>query len=290
MEKLRNHFSFVYTNDTGARLTEDDLCRVLPGIHGVIAGTEPFTRRVMDAAKDLRVISRVGVGVDSIDMDAASRHGIIVTVTPWAPVQAVAEHTLALLLSVAKQIPAYQERLRRGNDTPLPGCLLAGRTAGIVGMGRIGRRVGELLEALGCRICYYDPNVDADQPSWVRKESLQDLVRAADILTLHAPAQPGNHPLIGRELISLCRRGLIMVNTARGSLIDEGALVQALERGIIAGAGLDVFPLEPYQGPLLRFPQVVATPHVASHTIETRRQMEMEAVDHMIKALARETG
>jgi D-3-phosphoglycerate dehydrogenase len=241
----------------------------------------------MDAAKDLRVISRVGVGVDSIDMDAASRHGIIVTVTPWAPVLAVAEHTLALLLSVAKQIPAYQERLRRGNDTPLPGCLLAGRTAGIVGMGRIGRRVGELLEALGCRICYYDPNVDADQPSWVRKESLQDLVRAADILTLHAPAQPDNLPLIGREIISLCRKGFIMVNTARGSLIDEEALIHALESGTIAGAGLDVFPLEPYQGPLLRFPQVVATPHVASHTIETRRQMETEAVDHMIEAMRR---
>ena len=288
MEKLRSHFSVTYVNDTGRRLTEDDLCHVLRGADGVIAGTEPFTRRVMDAAEDLKVISRVGVGLDSVDLEAASFHGIAVTITPSAPVQAVAEHTLALLLSVAKQIPVSQARLREGDDTPLPGLLVSGRTAGIVGMGRIGRRVGELLEALGCRISYYDPHVDAGQASWARKGSLEDLARGADILTLHAPAQAGNLPLIGREIISLCRKGLIIVNTARGSLIDEEVLAHALEEGIVAGAGLDVFSLEPYHGPLLRFPQVVATPHVASNTVETRRQMEMEAVDHMIETLARQ--
>ncbi len=207
----------------------------------------------------------------------------MVTITPAAPVQAVAEHTLALLLAVAKQIPVYQERLRKGDDTPLPAVLLAGRTAGIIGMGRIGRRVAGILEALGCRICYYDPNVDAGIPSWSREENLQALVKASDILTLHVPAQPGNRPLIGRELISLCRKGVIMVNTARGSLIDEEALADALEDGTVAGAGLDVFPHEPYRGPLLQFPQVVATPHVASNTVETRRQMEMEAVDQLIQ-------
>jgi D-3-phosphoglycerate dehydrogenase len=290
MEKLRSHFAVTYLNDTGGRLTEDDLCRALRGADGAIAGTEPFTRRVLDAAGDLKVISRVGVGLDSVDLEAAASHGIRVTITPSAPVQAVAEHTLALVLSVAKQIPVCQARLREGDAVvPPPGLLVSGRTAGIVGMGRIGQRVAGLLEALGCRISYYDPRVDAGRAAWVRKESLGDLARGADILTLHAPAQPGNRPLIGREIISLCRRGLILVNTARGSLIDEEALAYALEEGIVAGAGLDVFSREPYRGPLLRFPQVVATPHVASNTVETRRQMEMEAVDNMIEALARRT-
>jgi D-3-phosphoglycerate dehydrogenase / 2-oxoglutarate reductase len=289
MEKLRSHFAVTYMNDTGGRLTEDDLSRALRGADGAIAGTEPFTRRVLDAAGDLKVISRVGVGLDSVDLEAAASHGIGVTITPSAPVQAVAEHTLALLLSVAKQIPVCQARLREGDAVPPPGLLVSGRTAGIVGMGRIGKRVAGLLEALGCRISYYDPGVDAGRAAWVRKERLEDLARGADILTLHAPAQPGNRPLIGREIISLCRRGLILVNTARGSLIDEEALAYALEEGIVAGAGLDVFSREPYRGPLLRFPQVVATPHVASNTVETRRQMEMEAVDNMIEALAGRT-
>jgi len=287
MVKLRGELSVCYVNRDGRRLSEEELSRALRGATGVIAGTEPFTSRVLEAARDLRVISRVGVGLDSVDLEAASRRDIIVTTTPIAPVQAVAEHTLALLLAVAKRIPLYQERLRQGEDAPLPATLLAGKTAGIVGMGRIGSRVGELLDALGCRIAYFDPAVDAGRPSWSRKGSLEELAEVADIITLHAPAQPGNRPLIGREIISRCRRGVLLVNTARGSLLDEEALARGLEQGVIAGAGLDVFAREPYHGPLLRSPQLVATPHVASSTTESRQQMEMEAVDSLIDALKR---
>jgi len=283
MARLREACRIGYVNRSGKRLGEGDLCRALGGADGVIAGTEPFSRRVIDACPDLRVISRVGTGTDSIDREAAERRGIRVLTTPDAPVQAVAEHTLALLLAILKRIPERNELVREGKADAQPGSILAGKTVGIVGLGRIGRRVAAMLRALGCRVIAYDPFRQGTDPAGVEiRGSLEDLVAGADILTLHAPAQPGNRPILDGRIFSLCRKGVVLVNTARGSLVDEKALVRALEDGTVAGAGLDVFPSEPYTGELLRFPQLVATPHVASNTRETRREMEMEAVENLI--------
>ncbi|HXW99398.1 MAG TPA: NAD(P)-dependent oxidoreductase, partial [Methanomicrobiales archaeon] len=208
---------------------------------------------------------------------------IRVFTTPDAPVQAVAEHTLALLLAVLKRIPERNQIVREGKTDVQPGSLLAGKTVGIVGLGRIGRRVAAMLQALGCRVIAYDPFRQGTDPAGVEiRPSLEDLVAEAEILTLHAPAQPGNRAILDGRILSLCRKGVVLVNTARGSLIDEEALLRALEDGTVAGVGLDVFPSEPYTGKLLRFPQLVATPHVASNTVETRREMEMEAVENLI--------
>jgi len=287
MGKLRESCRGGVVNRSGKRLSEGEVSRAIGGAEGVIAGTEPFSRQVLEACPGLRIISRVGTGTDSIDLAAARARDIRVFTTPESPVQAVAEHTLALLLSALRGIPRRNELMRKGEEAVEPGTLLAGKTAGVIGLGRIGMKVAGMLGCLGCRVIAYDPYRKDPAPGGIRlAPSLADLVAGVDILTLHATAQPGGGPILDGTLLGQCRRGVVIVNAARGSLIDEDALVRALEEGRVAAAGLDVFPREPYRGPLLRFPQVTATPHVASNTVETRREMEMEAVENLIQGFA----
>ncbi|MDD1664073.1 MAG: hypothetical protein LUQ32_01850, partial [Methanomicrobiales archaeon] len=246
-----------------------------------------FSGRVIGSSGDLRVISRVGVVTDSIDLGAAREHGVGIFTTPDSATQAVAEHTLALILAVMKRIGVYALAMRSGDDAVEPGSLLQGKTAGIIGLGRIGNRVAGILDALGCRIIFLDPAPRIPpRDGWVAAGSLADLLARADIVTLHVPALEGDRELIGEKDIASCRKGAVIINTARGSLISEKGLERGLKEGVIAGTGLDVFPFEPYRGPLLAFPQVVATPHVASLTVESRREMEREAVKNLIKGLS----
>ena len=278
-----------YVNDTGKRLSEDELCKAVKNVVGVIAGTEKFTRRVFESSQILRVISRVGVGLDSIDLDAAQEHGVIVVNTPDAPIQAVAEHTLALIFAVLKRITIYNDNIRNGEYTVESGLLLNGRSVGIIGLGRIGRKVAEILEGLGCKIIYYDPFLKGElDNTWQRVELLSELLENADIVSLHLPPQKDNEPILDNKAFKKCREGVVVINTARGSLIDEGALIQAIGNGIIWGVGLDVFPFEPYTGKLLDYPQVVTTPHVASNTIESRQEMEKEAIENLINELRKD--
>lgn len=289
LKSLQDIGEISYVNDTGKRLNEDELCKIVENVDGVIAGTEKFTRRVFESAPNLRVISRVGVGLDSIDLDAAQDHGVIVANTPDAPIQAVAEHTLALIFAVLKRITIYNDNIRNGEYTVESGLLLNGRSVGIVGLGRIGRKVAEMLEGLGCKISYYDPFMTGElDNTWRCADTLAELLENVDIVSLHLPPQKDNEPIIDNKAFEKCRPGMVVINTARGSLIDEDALVQAIENGIVWGAGLDVFPFEPYTGKLLDYPQVVTTPHVASNTIESRQQMEMEAVNNLINELRNE--
>ena len=286
MQRLREHCDVVYVNTTSGRLSEKDLGKILAGADGVIAGTEKITGPVMEQAGTLRVISRVGVGLDSIDLEAAKQRGIVVKNTPEAPAVPVAEHTVALIFALLKNIPLYNARMRSGDFSILPASTLQGKTVGIVGIGRIGSGVGRLLECAGCRIRFYDPFVKPGFPaSWERAATPEELVAGADILTIHTGPLPSGKPLIEEKLLSRAKKGIIIINTARGSLFDEAALCAALESGRIAGAALDVFSVEPYTGGLLRFPQVIVTPHVASNTREARLQMEEEAVSNLIEAL-----
>ncbi|MFA4859290.1 phosphoglycerate dehydrogenase [Methanoregula sp.] len=284
-KELQKTCSLRYINTTGNRLTGPELSEILKGIEGVIAGTEPFSRQVIESATDLRVISRVGVGLDSIDLDAAKERGIAVKNTPDAPVQAVAEHTLALILDLLKKITAYNTNIHRGDFHVETGRMLAGKRVGIIGLGRIGTRVATLASALGCTIAYYDPfRMTGLSETWQACSSMEQLLETSDIVTLHMTPHKSEKPLLDTESLSLIKNGAVVINTARGSLIDEPALIHALSSGRIAGAGLDVFSHEPYSGRLLEFPQVVMTPHVASNTDESRQQMEIEAVNNIITA------
>lgn len=285
LKALESEFSICYQNRTGRKLDEAGLIAAVRDAEYVIAGTEQFSRRVLDTAVNLRAISRVGVGTDSIDLKAAAVRNIRILTTPEAPAAAVTEHTLALLLAATKRVPKYNENMRKGDFSLDPGILLSGKTAGIVGLGRIGRRFARILSCMGCRVRYFDPYVpDSPDPAWAAAPSLAELVRDADIISLHTPPSPDGTPLIGPEIFAQCRKGMILVNTARGSLVDEAALESALKEGIVGAACLDVFRDEPYTGSLLKYPQVIVTPHVASNTAESREQMEYEAVQNLILA------
>jgi D-3-phosphoglycerate dehydrogenase len=211
--------------------------------------------------------------------------------TPQAVVQPVAEHTLALILAAVKGIPAYDAAMRRGDHAVRAGMQLFGKTVGIIGLGRIGYRVASLLDALGCGILFFDTIPVRDVPAaWRQAESIEQLLGTADIVSLHAGAQQDGCPILTGERFRKSKHGIVIINTARGSLIDEDAMVLALKDGTVAAAGLDVFRTEPYSGPLLAFPQVVVTPHVASNTRESRGEMELEAVHSLLAALGEMKG
>ncbi len=286
MEKLRKNCDVVYINSTGQRLSENKLCSVLHNVDGVIAGTEKFTGTVMSESGNLKVISRVGAGLDSIDLDAAKKYQILVKNTPESPAVSVAEHTVALIFSLLKNIPQYNEKLRHRDYSLQPSFLLSGKKVGIIGIGRIGSKVAAMLACIGCKILFYDPYVTTGiPPSWIRMNTLEALVADSDIVTIHSTASPSGKPLIEEKLLSHAKKGMIIINTARGSLIDEHALSASLESGQVTGAALDVFSAEPYTGELLKFSQVIVTPHVASNTTEARMQMEEEAVNNLIEGL-----
>jgi D-3-phosphoglycerate dehydrogenase len=288
MKKLENEFEITYINRTDSHLSEEDLIRSIRNADYVLAGTEVFTQKVIESSTVLKGISRVGAGTDNIDMHAAGKRNLQIMNTPDAPILAVSEHTLALLLSILKKIPQYDMQMKSGSYTIKPGFLLSGKTVGVIGLGRIGFAVASMLSALGCRIGFYDPYSRAEaRKEWVSYPSLQKLAEASDIITIHAAPQENKAALLDNRFFSSCKKGVILINTARGSLVDEAALEKALADGRVSAAGLDVFTSEPYSGPLLKYPQVLVTPHVASNTKESRQQMEMEAVDNLIEAKRR---
>jgi phosphoglycerate dehydrogenase-like enzyme len=239
---------------------------------GVIVGAdELFTKQVLDNAPNLKVISRFGVGTDNIDLDETKKRGIKVFTTPEATTDAVAEHTIALILAVTKRI---------GMPGIKPGARLRGKMIGVIGLGRIGTQVATILSSFGCNIMFYDPFVQVIHPSWYRAEDIDKLLYLSDIVTLHAPGQ--KKPIVGQHEINTCKNGVIIINTARSSLIDEKSLCAALELGYVSGAGLDVVDRPDL---FTRFPQVIITPHVASFTVESRLEMENAAVDNLLAGL-----
>lgn len=243
----------------------------------VIAGVEPWTEAVMGAAPSLKVISRVGVGVDAIDFVAAEKRGIAVLATPDAPAPAVAELTLGLILAMLRRVAELDRRLRQGEWVKAQGPLLAGKVVGVIGYGRIGRRVRELLAAFDAKPLPFDP---VTAPG-----DLHQVLAASDIVTLHLSYSAAARHLIGARELGMMKQGAYLVNASRGGLVDESALEAALKSGHLAGAALDVFEVEPYAGPLAALDNVVLTPHVGSAAVEVRKRMENEAAQNLVRAL-----
>jgi D-3-phosphoglycerate dehydrogenase len=249
---------------------------------GLLAGTEPITRNVLDMAKDhLRIISRVGVGWDNIDREAAKELGIRIYRTAGVLTQAVAELTIGLILSALRYISSNDRFLRQGRWQKTMGGLLGGKFVGVIGFGNIGQRVGELATAFGAKVLYYDPQTI--EVPWAQAVSLSELLTEAEIITIHAS---GEDRILGmEELGKICKRGVILVNTARGGLIDEAALQKCLTQGRINFACLDVFEDEPYCGPLCSLDNVILTPHIGSYAKEARVLMERAAVENLLNGL-----
>lgn len=279
-------------NPHGRRLTKDETREILAGAVGLVAGTETLDREVLESAPELRVISRCGSGLDSVDLVAAQAAGIPVLSTPGAPVAAVAELTLAGILDLLRQVSAADRRVRAGEWQKPMGRLLAGKRIGIVGLGRVGRRLVELLAPFEPTLLAHDPAPDNElaERHDIAYRELDEVLSEADIVTLHLPYSPATHHLLDRRRLALMRPGALLVNAARGGLVDESALYDSLERGHLGGAYLDVFEREPYDGPLLGLGNVILTPHIGSYAVETRVAMETEAVANLLLFFAAERG
>jgi D-3-phosphoglycerate dehydrogenase len=247
----------------------------------VVRSATTVDASVIENAPKLRVIARAGTGVDNVDVEAATARGIIVMNSPGANSVSVAEHALALMLSLARAVPAADAAMKRGvwDKKRLTGAELRGKVLGVIGLGRIGQEVAARARAFGMDVMAHDPFISEQiaQTLGIDLLSVDDLCARADYLTLHVPATAETRHLIDARRLALCKPGVRIINTARGELIDETALADAIEKGHVGGAGLDVFQQEPPpDGRLTKLPQVVATPHIAASTVEAQEMVGTE--------------
>jgi D-3-phosphoglycerate dehydrogenase len=270
------------SNPLKRTLRKDEIKKFLSdGMYvGLLAGTEIIDRDVLSSTDSLKVISRVGVGIDAIDCECARERSIAVFNTPGVLRDAVSELTLGLILNVLRHISLHDRHMRSNAWQKKMGTLLTGKTVGIVGFGNVGERVAELVSAFGSSIIYYDPHVPLS-PSY-KAVSFDELIQCSDIISVHCSA---SNVLIARKEISMMKKGVYLFNTSRGSVIDEDALYDGIVSGHIAGAGLDVFQHEPYSGPLRERDEVVMTSHIGSYAKESRIAMERCAVLNLITGL-----
>lgn len=281
---LKNGLKIV-TNPHRRKLTENEIIALLKDdAVGLIAGIEPLTERVFQSANHLKVISRCGAGLDSVDLIAAKSHGITVLNTPEAPAQAVAELTMGLMLALLRQINPIDRAVRNGEWPRAQGRLLAAQTVGIIGLGHIGRRVARLCQAFEATVMAYDPYASL-VPTDVTVVSLETLLATADIITLHLPYSTDSHHLLNAQTLAAMKPEAIVINAARGGLVDENALLEALKSGKISAAALDVFEQEPYHGQLIECGNVILTSHVGSLARESRQRMEIEAAENLLQGL-----
>lgn len=277
--------------DEESGLAEADLINVIAGYDGLIVrGQTRVTAPVFEAASRLKVVGRAGVGVDNIDLEAAKKHGVVVVNAPTSTTVAVAELAMGLLLAVAREIPRADASMKQGSwlKKEFEGVELNGKTLGIVGYGRIGTEVGRRAAAFGMNVIVYDPNVTEEELVHGDAEpvSLQDLFAWSDFLSLHLPLNIQTRDLIGRSEFAQMRDGVRIISTARGGIIDESALLEALNSGKVAAAALDVFGKEP-PGPteLISHPRLIATPHIGAQTSEAQTRAAEEIAAEVLAAL-----
>ena len=278
----------IVPNRVGRPYLSAELKEALRGIDAIVTGTDELTGEVIASAGSLKTIAKHGVGLDNIDLPAARARGIVVSAAFGAVHDSVADLALALLLAVARGIVPAHLSTRAGQWKGFMGLELRGKTLGIVGLGRIGKEVALRAEAFGMRIVATDPRPD---PAFaaahqVRYLPLPELLSAADVVSLHAGLEQAGRPLLGAAELGMMREGAILVNTGRGHLVDEEALAEALRRGKLLGAGLDVFRDEPPKGsPLLGLENVVLAPHMGGDTREARRRMGEITVENVVRVM-----
>jgi D-3-phosphoglycerate dehydrogenase / 2-oxoglutarate reductase len=270
----------VLASDFDVRVVDGaDRAALLPALAGadavIVRSATHIDAEALAAADRLKVVARAGVGLDNVDVPAATARGVLVVNAPTSNVVSAAEHAVALLLAVARRVPQAAASLRRGEwkRSAFTGVELADKTIGVVGLGRIGVLFAQRMSAFGTRLLAYDPYVPAARAAQigVRLVPLEELLRESDAISIHLPKTPETAGLIGERELALCKPGVIIVNAARGGLVDEHALAQALKEGRIGGAGLDVFATEPCtDSPLFGFDTVVATPHLGASTAEAQ--------------------
>jgi D-3-phosphoglycerate dehydrogenase len=297
------HMAALHRLEEGARVrtayqvSQDEVLALLRRVQAVLLGTGlTLGARELDLAEKLEVIGRYGVGLDNVDVAAATARGIPVTFTPYGPTESTAEHALLLILATARRLSQMDRAVRRGDfhireEQAAMGRELEGKALGVVGFGRIGRRLGGMCrDALHMGVHVHDPYLDPQAVTeWgaVYVEDLMELAGCVDVLSIHTPLTPETRRLINHDVIQAMRPGAILINTSRGAVVDESALIDALMGGHLGGAGLDVYDPQPptQENPLLHLDQVVLTPHVASFTHEGRQRMGLTVVEDILKVL-----
>jgi len=289
MKKLRAFSDSLVFNPTGKPLSEEALIPLIDGCDGCVAGLDHYTAKVIESAKSLKVISRYGVGIDQVDLAAAKANNVVVCNTPGANSQAVADLTFGLLLCLARDIPSLDRKTREGEWPRSYGIELYGKTMGILGLGAVGKAVAKRAAGFSMRILAYDPaiNLEFARANGVIPADFDTVTREADFLCLHIPLTDETRREISAGVMHTMKKGAIIVNTARGGLIDEEAAYELLVSGHLGGLGLDVFDEEPpKKTPLFSLPNVVLTPHTAAHTAEATANMGDMSVQNLIDVLS----
>ncbi len=271
---------------------EDRLVELVRDVDAIIVRSKPkVTRRVIKSAPRLKVIARAGVGLDNIDLDAAKERGIKVVNSPGASSRSVAELAFGLLFAVARKIAFADRKMREGiwAKKQAMGVELEGKTIGVVGFGRIGYQVAKIANAFGMKVLLYDPYPKEERAKEVGGSfaSLEDLLRESDVVTLHVPLVEATYHMINEERLKLMKPTAILINAARGAVVDTKALVKALQEGWIAGAGLDVYEEEPLpkDHPLTKLDNVVLTPHIGASTVEAQMRAGVQVAEQIVEIL-----
>ncbi|MGB7877072.1 MAG: phosphoglycerate dehydrogenase [Anaerolineales bacterium] len=290
--ELEEHVGEVIYNPTGKPLSSDEIVELLPGVHGYIAGLDEINAKAIKMADHLKVIARYGVGVDNVDLDAAREKEIVVTNTPGANSVSVAELALGLMLALARQIPEAVEAVHQGKWPRYAGISLEGKTIGILGLGAIGKQLARRLTGFDCKIVAFDPFADAvfAKDHQVELASLDNVIEQADFVSLHVPLSAETRGMVDETFLNKMKKESFLINTSRGEVVNEDALLKALHSGHLKGAGLDAFAVEPPEAgnPLLSLPQVIATPHLGAQTDGATSNMGWLAMKDCLAVLKNE--
>jgi D-3-phosphoglycerate dehydrogenase len=287
-EYLESHGFKVELFPQGKKISEEELIRSAGEYDAIIVGIEKITRSVIEASKKLKILTKHGIGVDNIDVKAASSKGIVVTNAPGTNSEAVADLTIGLFLSLARSIPFADRSVKEGKWPRMVGVQINGKVLGIIGLGQIGKRVAKRALGFDMRILAYDLFKDEAfaRKSGITYVSLDEVLAESDFLSIHVPFSPSTRGLIGERELNLMKKGAFLVNISRGDIVDEKALNRALQEGIIRGAALDVFTSEPPMGsPLLTLDNVILTPHMGAYTSEALRETGLVCARSIVDVL-----
>jgi D-3-phosphoglycerate dehydrogenase / 2-oxoglutarate reductase len=279
----------IVNNPYGRKLTKDEVVNLAKDCIGIVAGVELYSKEVIDSLPNLKSISRVGVGMDSIDLNYAKSKNINVLNTPDGPTRSVAEFTLAMALTLIRKIPMADSNMKNNIWKKETGNLILNKTLGVIGLGRIGKTVSKLFKAIGLNIIGYDlyPDLEWAEENNINILKKDDVISKADILTLHVPGN-NNEPLISKKDFLKMKKDSILINISRGGIVNEIDLFDALKNNLISGAAVDVYSEEPYNGDLIKLNNIILTPHIGSYAQEGKLKMEVDAVNNLLKNLEKE--
>ncbi len=282
----KNNCELIF-NDKGRKFTIEELIEYIKDCDGVIAGTESYNLEVLNSNNKLKAISRLGVGIDNIDIVELKKRRLSLFTTKTTPELAVAELTIGLMFDLLRKISKSNNNLKNNIWNKEMGSLLSHKTVGIIGLGKIGKKIIDLLNAFNIKFLVYDldPDIEFCKMNKCKITNLDSLLKNSDIISIHTNSSKENSNLINKEKLKLMKTTSLFINTARGDLVDEKSLIDAIEKKQIYGAALDVFADEPYYGNLINFDNVILTPHIGAYAGEVRLKMEIEASENLIKFL-----